>query len=310
MIILLYGEDTYRLRQKLKEIVSGYKSKHQSGLSFARFDEKNFDFSEVKNIIEAVSMFSEKKLIILENVVKEKDFQKDFFEYAKKNKIKNNQDIIAVLFQEGKLAASVLKKKVNMFEEFLPLKGTGLTNWIKKEVSKNGGVIDSGAVNELSFRVGGDLWQMSNEIGKLVGYKKNNPITKEDVVLMVKSEADLNIFAAIDALAARNKKDALRLLHQHLNQGVNENYLFSMFVYQIRNLLKIKDLMEKGTPFPLLAAKSGLHPFVARKTAQQAANFSLDQLQTIYRRLLEIETKTKTGRAGILTALDLFVVEI
>ena len=310
MIILLYGEDTFRLKQKLKEIISGYKNKHQSGLSFARFGEENFDFSEVKNKIEAVSMFSEKKLIILENPFNEKGFQKMFFEYAKKNKIKNDQDIIAVLFQEGKLAASVLKRKVNMFEEFIPLKGVNLLNWIKKSVSENNGSIDGEAVNELSLRVGNDLWQMNGEINKLISYKKNQLITKEDVILLVKSGINLNIFATIDALASRNKKSALRLLHQHLNQGVNENYLFSMFVYQIRNLLKIKDLMEKGTPFPLLASKSGLHPFVVKKTLQQAANFSLIQLQTIYRCLLEIETKTKTGRAGILTALDLFVMEI
>ena len=310
MIILLYGEDAYRLKQKLKEIVSGYKNKHQSGLSFARFNEKRLDFSEIRNKIEVVSMFGEKKLIILENAFGEKSFREDFFKYAGKNKIKNNQDLIIVLFQEGKLAVSALKRKINMFEEFAPLKGISLLNWIKKEVSQNGGVIDSEAVNELSLRVGSDLWRMSNEIGKLVGYKKNQPIARDDVILLVKSEVNLNIFAAIDALAARDKKSALRLLHQHLAQGENENYLLSMFVYQIRNLLKIKDLAEKGVSFPALAQKSGLHPFVVRKASQQARNFSLEQLKTIYRRLLEIETKTKTGRIGILTALDLFVAEI
>lgn len=310
MLILLYGEDTYRLKQKLKEIISGYKNKHQSGLSFARFNEKRLDFDKLKEKIEAVSMFSEKKLIILENAFSEKSFQKDFFKYAKKNKLKNNQDIIVVLFQEGKLAAATLKRQVNMFEEFIPLRGAVLLNWIKKEVSRNGGTINSEAANELSSRVGNNLWQMSGEISKLISYKKSQPITRDDVILLVKSGIDLNIFATIDALAARNKKGALRLLHQHLTQGENENYLLSMFVYQIRNLLKIKDLTEKGVSFPILAQKSGLHPFVVRKASQQARNFSLEQLKTIYRCLLEIETETKTGRMSILTALDLFVAEI
>lgn len=310
MIILLYGEDTYRLKKKIKEIISEYKNKHQSGLSFARFNEKELDFNKFEEKVEAVSMFSEKKLIILENIFSEKKFKEDFFEYIKKNKIKDNKDLIIVLSQEGKLAASTLKRKVNMFEEFIPLKGVGLLNWIKKDVLEKGGSIDGGAVNELSLRVGSDLWQMSGEISKLISYKKNQLITKEDVILLVKAGIGLNIFATIDALASRNKKGALRLFHQHLNQGENENYLFSMFVYQMRNLLRIKDLMEKGTPFPSLAAKSGLHPFVVRKTSQQAANFNLDQLKKMYYRLLEIETKTKTGRIDILTAMDLFVTEI
>ncbi|MEA2113401.1 MAG: DNA polymerase III subunit delta [Patescibacteria group bacterium] len=310
MLILLYGEDTYRLKEKLKEIVSGYKNKHQSGLSFARFEGENLDFDKFKEKVESVSMFSEKKLVILENPFSEKDFPKTFFKYAGKNKLKNNQDVIIVLYQEGKLAAAALKRKVNMFEEFVPLKGANLLNWIKKEVTRNNGIINGEAVYELSARVGNNLWQMSGEIDKLISYKKGLSITKEDVILLVKSGIDLNIFAAIDALAARNKKSALRFLHQHLNRGENENYLFSMFVYQMRNLLKIKDLMEKGVPFPSLSQKSGLHPFVARKTSQQAGNFNLAQLKRMYHQLLEIETKTKTGQIGILTALDLFVAEI
>jgi len=310
MIILLYGEDTYRLKKKIKEIISEYKNKHQSGLSFARFNEKELDFNKFEEKVEAVSMFSEKKLIVLENLFNEKEFKEDLFKYIKKNKLKDNQDLIIVLSQEGKLAASTLKSKVSMFEEFIPLKGASLLNWIKKDVSQNTGSIDSGAVNELSFRVGSDLWQMSGEISKLISYKKNQLITKEDVILMVKAGIGLNIFATIDALASRNKKTALRLFHQHLNQGENENYLFSMFVYQMRNLLKIKDLIEKGIPFPSLAAKSGLHPFIVRKTSQQAASFDLNQLKKMYHRLLEIEMKTKTGRIDILIAMDLFVTEI
>jgi DNA polymerase-3 subunit delta len=310
MIILLYGEDTFRSRQKLNEIIKEYQAKHQSGLNLMRFREGGLNFDKVKEKIEAVSMFNEKKLIILENIFKNKKFQEEFFQYTKKNKLKDNQDIIIVIHQEGKLTIPNLKSQLSMFEEFKPLEGVSLVNWLKKEVAKNKGEISQEAAKKLVAYVGNDLWQMSNEVNKLISYKANKLISEEDIDLLVKAKMDVNIFRTLDAVAQRDKKTALRLLHEHLSQGENEIYLFSMFIYQVRSLLKLKDLTEKGVPFYALAKQSGLHPFVVKKSWSQIRNFSLDQLKKIYRRLLEIELALKTGRLDGPTALDMLVAEI
>jgi DNA polymerase-3 subunit delta len=310
MIILLYGEDTFRSRQKLNEIIKEYQAKHQSGLNLMRFREGGLNFDKVKEKIEAVSMFNEKKLIILENIFKNKKFQEEFFQYTKKNKLKDNQDIIIVIHQEGKLTIPNLKSQLSMFEEFKPLEGVSLVNWLKKEVAKNKGEISQEAAKKLVAYVGNDLWQMSNEVNKLISYKANKLISEEDIDLLVKAKMDVNIFRTLDAVAQRDKKTALRLLHEHLSQGENEIYLFSMFIYQVRSLLKLKDLTEKGVPFYALAKQSGLHPFVVKKSWSQIRNFSLDQLKKIYRRLLAIELALKTGRLDGPTALDMLVAEI
>ncbi len=305
MIILLYGEDTFRQQQKLKGIIKEYQTKHKTGLNLVHFREENLDFDKLKEKIEAISMFDEKKLIILENIFNNKDFQENFFEYAKKNKLKDNQDVIVVLPQEGKLALTGLKSQLSLSEEFKPLTGTQLVNWVKDRIN-----INQGAVQKLISFVGNNLWQLDNEINKLVSYKTNQQINQEDVDLLVKAKMDVNIFKTIDALAQKDKKTALRLLHEHLEQGENEIYLFSMFVYQMRTLLKLKDLMEKGTPFYNLAKKSGLHPFVVKKSCHQLKGFSLEQLKKNYQRLLEIELALKKGRIDGPTALDMLVVEI
>jgi len=310
MLILLYGEDTFRSREKLNEIIQEYQAKHQTGLNLMRFAENNLEFNKIREKIEAVSMFDEKKLIILENVFKNNDFQDNFFKYANKNKLKNNQDIIVVLYSGEKLPITALKRKVSMLEEFKPLEGMDLNNWLKKGINKNEAEIDPEAINKLIAYVGNDLWQMSNEINKLVSYKAGQIINTQDVELMIKSKMDLNIFKTLDALAQKDKKTALRLLHEHLEKGENEIYLLSMFIYQIRSLLKLKDLMDKGAPFYNLAKISKLHPFVVKKSSEQLRNFTLDQLKKIYQQLLEIDLKIKSGRIDGTTALDLLIGEI
>lgn len=310
MVILLYGEDDYRSLRKLNEIISQYQSKHQTGLNLMRLREGELDFDKVEQTIEMVSMFNEKKLIILENVFKDKDFKEKLFEYLKKNKIKNNEEIIIVIREQGKLAVSKIKTQITMKEEFNSLTGQSLINWIKREVTNNRVRIDLAAIRKLAEYAGNDLWLISGEIAKLLDYVKEGIITEKEVDLLVKAKADINIFKTLDALACQNKRLALKYLHQHLNQGENEIYLFTMLIYQIRNLIKLKDLMERGVPFYSLAHQSGLHPFVVKKSSQVLKNFSLEQLRLIYRKLLEIEFKLKTGQIDGPVALDLLVIGI
>ncbi|MAF20666.1 MAG: DNA polymerase III subunit delta [Parcubacteria group bacterium] len=310
MIILLYGEDTFRQREKLNEIIEQYQAKHQSGLDLMRFREEDLNFDKFRQKVEVVSMFDEKKLIVLENLFNKKDFQEDFFEYLKKSKLKDNQDILVVIYQSGKLPQADFKRRVSMSEEFSPLDNLALARWVKKEVDKNKVSISQGAIRKLIIYTGNDLWQISNELNKLIDYKKGQLIDEQDIDLLVKAKIDTNIFKAIDALAQRDKKTAFRLLHEHLSQGDNEIYLLSMFIYQLRTLLRLKDLTEKGTPFYNLAKQSGLHPFVVRKSAQQLKNFSLDQLKRIYQYLMKIDWELKTGQIDGPTALDLLIAEI
>jgi len=307
MLILLYGEDTFRLKRKLDEIIKEYKAKHLSGLDLAFFDS---DFEKFKEKIEAVSMFNEKKLIILKDIFNNLDFEEKFFEYAKKNKLKNSQEAIVVLCQFGKLAASKYKRKMSLSEEFKPLSGLDLNNWIKREVKQNGGFVSGQAIAKLAAFAGNDLWRLSGEINKLASYAAGKEISGEDIDLLVGAKIENNIFKTLDALANRDKRTALKLLHQHLSEGENEFYLLTMFIYQIRNLLKIKDLMERGVAQYSLAAKSGLHPFVVQKSIHVLRSFSLDQLKKIYRRLLAVDLELKTGRIDGLSALDLLVMEM
>lgn len=291
MILFLYGLDTYRSRQKLKEIVEEYKKRHQSGLNFIKIDFKEKDLTDFKQVVETISMFDEKKLIILENI-----FQEEILEYLKNRKI----DDIVIFWAEDVDSKNklfqFLKKKAKV-QEFKFLKGNQLNNWIKDYVKKEKADIENLAVEKLVEYVGSDLWRMSNELDKLISFSRD--IKEESIKKLVKPEIDVNIFDLIDALGVKNKKRALELIHDHLKKGESEGYLLNRFVYQFRNLIKVKTGGGKD-----------LHPFVFRKTQSQVRNFDFDELKKIYRKLLEIDLDIKTGKIDARTALELFVTEL
>lgn len=307
MIIFLYGEDTYRSQQKLKEIIAHYKETHKSGLNLKYFDGKNLSFQDFKDELQVIPMFKEKKLFVLTDVFSNQEFKDSFVKEAKKFIDSDN----IVLFYEGrgKLSSGSLfnfLKKQAKSQEFKALTAQKLTNWLKKEFVAARAEVATGVIEEMITSIGNDLWQLSNEVKKLATFKSGDRVEIKDIKLLVRPKIETDIFKTIDAIALKNKKQALGLLHKHLEKGDSPVYLLSMINYQFRNIIGIKDLAEKGKPL----AHSGLHPFVIRKSYQQAQKFSFEELKKIYRKIFQVDYNIKTGKADPQTALDLLVVDL
>lgn len=317
MLIFLYGEDNFRSRQKLNEIIKKYKSKHKTGLNFYRLNFAENSFEELKELVKTSPMFAEKKLVVLEGAFdKNADSQKELAGYLKEKEIAKDGDVMLVFWErqtpdKRTELFKFLTKKTNTSQEFNKLSGAKLENWIKREVEKRDGKIEEAAAQRLAVSVGNDLWQMANEIEKLIAFSGGSQTIKSNNIdEMVKAKVNVDIFNTVDVLTKRDKREVLRLLHQHLDRGENELYLMSMFVRQFRNLLIIKDLMEKGIAFYELSKKTGLHPFVVKKTWEQTSGFTLDGLKKIYSKLLDLDLAIKVGKMDSRTALDVLVMGI
>jgi DNA polymerase-3 subunit delta len=308
MIIFIYGSDTYRSWQKLKEIVEGYKKVHKSGLNLRYFDGRGLNFQDFKEEMSQVSMFKEKKLTVLIDIFSNLEFKKRFL---KKTKSFSDPEMILVFYNKDKIPTkdslfSFLKKNAKC-QEFKLLGGQKLKKWLKNEFQNFGTKVNDQTTEKLIDFVGNDLWQMTNEIKKLVAFKKGQKIEVKDVELLVKPKVEPDIFKTIDAMASKDKKRALKLLKAHLKKGDSPLYLFSMINFQFRNLLLVKDLMERNLP-PF--ASSGLHPYIVKKSQFLSRKFEISELKKIYRKIFQIDLEIKTGKIDAQTALDLLVAEI
>jgi len=341
MIIFLYGEDSYRARRKLNEIIDEYKKIHKSGLNLKYFLGTEISFDALKDELRQTSMFKEKKLIILVDIFSNSEFKERFLELGKSpNKFWLGDENIILFYEQN----SVLKedplllflKKYSQSQEFQPLGGQKLKSWARKEFENYGAKIEERALDKLIDFVGNDLWQMTNEIKKLVSYRaprqrgeggKENevlfdhkkgqtsvttvtelcPIEKKDVELLVRPKIETDIFETIDAIASKDKKRALKFIKAHLERGDSPLYLLSMIVFQFRNLLMVKDLIERNLPSYFL---TGLHPFVIKKSILLSNKFRFLELKKIYQKIFQIDIDIKTGKIEPETALDLLITEL
>lgn len=310
MILFLYGSDTFRLRQKLRDIIERYRKIHKSGLNLKILDLREKNFEDFKNEFQSVSMFGEKKLIILKNTRSNQSF-KELFLKKIKDFISSKEIIIFCEDEEipkDKFFDEL--KRESKFQEFKPLEGFRLKSWIKEEFKKYGVEIEERAIEKLVEFIGKDLWQLKNEIEKLISYKKKGEIKVNDVEGLVSQNVETHIFQTIDAIASKNKSKSLKMIKKHLEKGEKIPLLFSLIKLQFRNLLLIKDLLDKNITYFHLKKLANLHPFVIEKCFALSKKFQLKELKEIYQRIFELDLAIKNGKIEPETALILFISQI
>lgn len=315
MIYFLYGPDSFRSRKKLEEIIEEYKKTHKSGLSFYYLNLGRDNFKEFEKRVNTTSLFSEKKLLVIENVNANKIFQEEFIGLASKSNIQKDNDIMLVFIEYQMVDTRKLFFKFLMSiaktQEFRKLKGAELRYWVVEHLKAKKKTMDSNTLYEfLVFAASLDTWGVKNELDKLIHYSEGRKISVEDIKEILRPEINLTIFELLDAIGSKNKKRATFLFEQMLETGESEVYVLSMIAYALRNLIQAKSFEGQKIHPSLLAKKLKIHPYVLRKSQINARHFSIEELKKIYQRLAEIDLKMKTGKVNPRLALEMFVTSI
>lgn len=312
MVIFLHGEDSYRSREKFNLIVEKFKKSDSSGMNIAVVDLGEKGFENFYNTAVASPFLGSKRLVIAKyGLEQKKEVQEKILNFFEDKKC---PDTTTLIFYERKKADK--RSKLYKFlskqtaQEFKKLEEYKLNDWIQNEFRKRKQKIQQDAVNKLASFVGDDLWKMSNEIEKLSNFKRSGTLTARDVNLMVKARFDDNIFHLVDAIGSGNRKQTLKLVHDNLDSGAHPLYIFSMIVYQFRNMIQIKDLIERGINEYEISKLAKMHPYVVRKTISQLSRFSLGKLKNIYQRLWQADKDFKDGKVEQALGLDILVSEL
>jgi len=188
--------------------------------------------------------------------------------------------------------------------------GVALARWIQARARHYDGQFTQQAANLLAQQVGPELRVLDHEIQKLLAYVNyDRPVEGDDIHPLTPVTAQVGDFALVNAIRDQNGRQALKVLHRHL-EDEDPIPLFHRVVYQFRVLLQVREVMEEGGNPDVAAKKLGLHPYAARVSFEHARRFSMDDLESIYHRLLEIDTAMKTGGMPGDLALDVLVTEL
>lgn len=193
-------------------------------------------------------------------------------------------------------------------QEFRPLQGNALREWLVKRARRLGVSLTPDAVRLLSEAVGNNLWQLASELEKLALYAEGRAIREEDVRALVSATREANVFSLIDAVVAGHREEAFRLLRRLLQEGGTVPHILALLVRQYRHLILARELQEQRIPAPEIGRRLGIaSEYALRKVMDQAARYPLPRLEAAYHRLLEADVAMKTGALDEELALELLI---
>lgn len=192
-----------------------------------------------------------------------------------------------------------LKRAADAAKEFLPLSERSLFSWIQERLLESGQTIDPAAAQQLISACGGDLWKISSELDKLVLGKGSGPITSADVEALTLDHSEANAFAAVRAIAAGDGRAALRLLAENWRAGEEPRRLFFLTVRELRNLLRVRDGLDRGERLTAwsLASELRIPREAAAALLETAQRTTTSRVRALFERSVVAYYHLNTGRA-------------
>ena len=343
MFYLFYGDDEFTSREQVKKLRESGKFEYNQDT----YNGSDTDLATITTTTDTMPFLTEQRLVLVEGLPRRKRGESPEtaakptaeadaapkggkgkkgkkakataltrvgFEKALAEHIPSMPDttVLVLLVDEVIDAANplvkVAEKHGKVVQCTLP-KGAALESWIGKRAKSNGVKISSEASSLLANFIGNHLRLLSNEIDKLASYVgEGKTINADDVRKLSAQVQEARIFDLTDALAQRNRKQALNILHDLLSDGEPPIKLISTITFQVRTLLLVKELSQKGMRSAAIASAISIAPFMAEKALRQVGNFTMPQLEQAYRQLLSTDAALKRSRIEPEMALDLLVV--
>ncbi len=317
-VYFLYGNDEFAISRRLKEFESDFTDPTSADMNTARLDARTTSENDFNNAVNAMPFLAKRRLVLLANPSAKYNnlaLRKKFFEFIEKM-----QDTTRLVMHESVDPRDAEKhwlvkwaekhEKLIQVRAFMLPRLKDMTGWIVNETKNQDGRIEPRAAEMLKDMVGVDTRQAGMEIAKLLAYVNwARPVTSSDVEAVCIVTSQQSVFDFVDALANGNGKSAQHLLHRLL-ENEDPFSVWGMVVRQFRLLIQAREILDGRGNKDDVTRALGVHPFVAEKTTQQAARFSMEVLERIYHQMLEIDEGVKTGRVTLDLSLDTLVVEL
>jgi DNA polymerase-3 subunit delta len=324
-VYLLYGDDDLAMGETLQQMEHKLGDPSLAAMNTQRFSAPGLDLPSLEAAAAAVPFLAARRIIIVHSAERlpSDDATRTRFEQIldrlpdttafvllekvelpRYRRHEEEQKHLRSCFLHQWAKAHPERSYVRKFEK--PT-GAEFVRWVSQRCQMLGGEIDGHAAAMIAELVAEDLHLANMELAKLLDFvDRARPIRATDVESLTPFHGQSDVFAMVDAVGLRDARRALAHLHRLLEEN-DPLYILSMIVRQFRLLLQAREALDGGRdPHQLMREK----PFVIDKAIQQARNFSLAELETIYHELLAIDLSNKRGLSALPTSLDLLVARV
>ncbi len=204
--------------------------------------------------------------------------------------------------------------------EFRPIGGRDAEGWIDRRARAIGLKIEPRAVRVLgqlarTYEVQTqnrrqtcvDLWALAVELDKLGAYAAGQTVRESDVRALTVAAREQKGFALADAVAEGRSAQAVKLLHELLDQDVHPGTLLPTIEHRYRQLIAAREMLDEGAGSARIGDALGVRGYPLEKLLEQAERHPMQELRHAFRRLLQADVAIKRGEYEDEVSLELAV---
>jgi DNA polymerase III delta subunit len=175
--------------------------------------------------------------------------------------------------------------------------------------ARRGVRLDRPEAAQLVDMVGTDAYRLSNEVSKLCDYVGNGGAVTRDVLrFVVTPSVEYEVFPMLNALLAGNKKTAMRMLTEAMNDGQENPLRVAAFLEgRLKQMLIAKEMLEAKRPRPEIIKAMGGSPKAAEIALKNAQKLPLQKLKNAVAAFARINADMKQGLLNESDALILAI---
>ncbi len=317
MLYIFHGPDDFTRAEKITELKAALGNSSAAELNVSVLDGQGLTLGDIRRDADAMPFLAPKRLVIVTGYLSYLDNRPEELQALLDYLSNLSPTTDLVLVENESLpkqhpvlkAATAVEANIIYFGE---LNKHDLQSWIIKRAREHGATIEPGAADILGRLVGTDLRALDNEIEKLALYVTDQrPISKADIELLVPYTEEAELFGMSNAIGQRDARRAYDQLRKELDEGRNPMAILGSITAQIRALIEVKDMADRGMSAREIAHLKGWKSdYAATMRLREAAKFSMVRLEQIFEMLLETDLAIKTGRMDHMLALDTLIARL
>lgn len=178
--------------------------------------------------------------------------------------------------------------------------------WLGRRAAALGLRLDGALFDRLAARLhGATCERMATELQKVAAYAAGaNGLDPPVLDLLVPPGREERVFDLLDAAAEGDGARALALGNALRRQGEPLPLLLFLLARHLRTMVRVAAACRGGVRPDAVAARLGLHPFVARKALEQSRRWDEAALAAAWEAVWRAEFGFKSGRLQEAPALD------
>ncbi len=327
-LAILHGDDDFAIAGRAAELKAEMGEPSLASLNIAELDGKTITLAELRGACDTMPFLTAQRLIIVRGLLarlmgktteggeeaaptSSHDFIEGLIAYF--SELAPTTSLVFVepkaVNERSRILKAAEKAPGAEIKKFDVPQGAEMARWIMRRAKVSGGEFSPAGAEALATAAGDEPRLLAHEIEKLLAYVNwSRPVDKTDVEQLTPAAGEAEIWDLVDALGARNAQLAINKYHTLLNMPSQDQFaIFGMIVRQFRLLLLVREILDNGGSTTLVMQTLNQKPYPAEKLVKQARNFSISQLETIYRRLLDLDLSLKSGGSDDTTAIDTFI---